>query len=591
VTRPTKPAQRPEPSSLPGEPKVASPAVAPPPAPPQPVVSKVDVRIDEPVPSHASLPVPQPGLLQRPVVLAIAGLALLVLIAVAVYIVRRPETSAVATPTKVELDLQKESQDLRQQGRLDEALGKDEQIMGAHGALAQWAKEDAVAVGNIKQQENGLMTNAKDAEDRKDSKLAAQLYQQVIDLHGARGSDAANAIKLLNARETGGAQGIFDLGITSFNQRDYRAAETQFREALQQSPANWAQRSKAQDYLAKSEHRSAQQRSLLDAQTQFSARQYGPARTSAMQAVNPKDGDAEAHNQAQQLLSAIQARENQKKMLDDAVRLETAGQKDQAKTLFDRAAQAPNGDPEVAKTAADHLAKLSNKPQPPPVTYDALVKDIRTSIGLGRFDEADSKLSGLPSTQPEYGNLKQQIADGRDDQTFSQRQTEFAQADSAKNKDALRSLRPFFADQASSGRHRTDARGVLDRIDTDLKEPAPKPIITPAGEPPTPPPSDDFAAIQRVLDAYGKAFDDGDIAAIKAVRQMSASEEKKIAEAVKNTKGKGYQLQNCSAPAVSGGVARVSCDVVLTGMKGAPRGRTNLTLTRTNGKWLITATN
>jgi hypothetical protein len=97
------------------------------------------------------------------------------------------------------------------------------------------------------------------------------------------------------------------------------------------------------------------------------------------------------------------------------------------------------------------------------------------------------------------------------------------------------------------------------------------------------------AAIKEVLEAYARALDSGDLNGLRAVRQLRPGEEKKVVEALKATKGKGYVL-DCSPAEISGDTATVGCDTALTRVSTA-RSHTNLFLNRINGHWIIVSTN
>jgi tetratricopeptide (TPR) repeat protein len=532
----------------------------------------------------------------------VVALVLLAITSVAIYFfIHRPESGVDPTRAQREADLQNESQALRKQRRLEEAIAKDREIESLKGALAPWARNDAETLGKLVQQENSLMAEAKTPDDKNEYQRAEQLYQQVIDLHGAREMEALAARDAVILREKGGslatmAQGFFDHGTDAFKRRDYSAAERFFQNALKQAPQDWAPRAQAQNFVAKCENRLRQQSALREAQAQFGAKQYEPARNSVSQAVNAQDGDPEFQRQAQALLQQIQAREDQQRAFNEGTRLENAGKVGPAKAEYEHAVNVSSGDPEISARAKEGLKRIETAPPPPPPkNYDAQIRDIRTLIGQGRWDEVDPKLSTLPTTLPEYSQFKRQLADGRqEDQDFNTRKSAVSKAVLEKNESALKDLFKFFSLVANQGaRHGAEANDIATRIDRTLKEIASANSSGgKSGSGSTGGVSSGksgAAAIKEVLEAYARALDSGDLNGLRAVRQLRPGEEKKVVEALKATKGKGYVL-DCSPAEISGDTATVGCDTALTRVSTA-RSHTNLFLNRINGHWIIVSTN
>ena len=562
---------------------------------PQPKLIQTQIRIEEHLPAPPIVP-PPVNPFRKPGVLALLGLVLLAIVSVGIYVYfykpnapKKPETVVDNSKGQRELYLQKESQDLRKQGRLDEALARDQEIVQDGGPLSPWAKADGESIEKLKQQENTLMAAAETADNKNDYKQAEKIYDQVIKLHGARGAEASTAKEAVKLRERGGsqealAQGLFDRGTEAFKRRDYPAAEQFFQDALKQGPKNWGATAQAQGYVKRCETIKNQQGSLREAEAQFGAKQYGPARTRAGQAANFQDGDPDVRQSAQALLQRIQGRETQKKDFDDGTALLKNGQRDQAKTRLERVVKPANGDPDsdLSAKAAEEIKRIEEyKPPPPPTNYDSQLTKAETFVNQGQWDQADSILAGVPQSHPGYAGLKRKIADGRqEDQTFLQKKGAYDQAELTKNKEALRGLKPYFLEEAiKAERHGEDARNILNQIDADLKEP------------PKPPGGDDPAAIKALLERYSKAYDEGDLGALKAVRQFNAKDEKKLPDALKMNKVQGYSLQNCSNPEISGNTARISCDVVKTRVNDTKPYRTNLFLNRINGQWIIVSAN
>ncbi len=344
-------------------------------------------------------------------------------------------------------------------------------------------------------------------------------------------------------------------GVSAYNRRDYAAARSALDQSLARAPQTWSKRPQAADYQRKAQVRLQQEQHWKQAQSLFATGNYDAAKNEANQAISTPDGDPTFNKEASKLIASI---------------------------------------PSPVTTAA---VPPNKSPEPPPKDFGPVISTITAAINQSQWDDAEAKLNTLPSDRPEYPGLKQRIADGREDQAFAQKRGEFAQADSTSDKVALRNLKTFFTDEAGkSGRHREYARTIAEKIDSDLKEPEPPkptPAATSANSSPASvaPSNNDPAAIKAVLDAYAKAFDNGDLTALKAVRQIAPSEERRFADALKSTKGKGFVLLNCSSPEITGDSAKIGCDVAVTRDKDTRRSHTNLYLNRLNGKWIIVSSN
>jgi eukaryotic-like serine/threonine-protein kinase len=550
---------------------------------PQPTLIQTQVHIEE---HRAVSPIvlPPPNPFRKPGVLALLGLVLLAIVTVGLYVhfhkPKPPEPVVDNSKGQRELDLQRESQDLRKEGRLDEVLAKDQEIVQEDGPLSPWAKTDAESIERLKQQENSLMTEAKAADDKKEYKQAEKIYQQVMDLHGAREAEARAAKDYVVLLEKGVsqetlAQGLFDRGAEAFKRRDYPTAERFFQDADKQGPQNWGPRAQAQGYVKRCEARLNQQSSLREAQTRFGAKEYKDARDSASKAENVPDGDAEFQRQAQTVLQQIRDREEQKRAFDEGARLESAGQRDAAKAQYEHAENLSNGDPEISSHAKEGIKRIDGYhplPPPPPKNYDAQLQEADRYVSEGQWDNGEKSLNGVPETQPRYQELKRQIADGRqEDKDFSQKITEVTQAEVGKNIGELRHLQAFFATWANKpGRHSAEANSVVKQIEANLK-----------------PPVNEDVEIKKALDAYAKAYDAGDLAGVRALRQWTSAEEKGFLDSRKYTKGKGFTLTDCNNLKINGDDANISCEETFAKDSSIGRRRYNITLSHRRGAWII----
>lgn len=320
----------------------------------------------------------------------------------------------------------------------------------------------------------------------------------------------------------------------------------------------------------------------------FDKRDYASALEDFQQVVHTNGVSKDVNAQAGGLLVVIRDREEQKKEFDQGIELERAGKKQQAKELFTRVVRASNGDLDLVASAKNEIDQIGAIPEPKP-DYSLAIGEARDLINQGRWDDASAKLSGVPATQPEYNDLKSLLESGRRaDQYYAQMKTAFNGAHANKNKDALGTLRLFFATEAGKGdRHSDDARGVVTQIDADVREiDASKP---PAGGANSR--AADIAAIKDVLNRYAAAYDAGDMQALIAVRQFDTKDQGRLQDLLAGVKGKGYTLENCSVPQMGRVTARVSCTGVFTKTAGMQPQPITFELRRNSGQWIIVASN
>jgi eukaryotic-like serine/threonine-protein kinase len=479
-----------------------------------------------------------------------------------------------ATATAAEISLQKESQELRGQGKLDEAQAKDQEIAKRNGPLAGWANDDLEAIKKVEDQERDLMAGARAAEQQKDYPRAQQSYQQVVSLNGPQRSAAQAALASVNAIMNGEAaetiaRKSFDAGVQAFGQRDYGAAEQNFRESLNRAPEDWVQRAQTQTYLKKTEQRIAQRDSLQRAQNDFATRQYQLAQADSAKAANIPDGDSQIRDSALELQRRSQARENQRQILNRASSLEAAGQLEQAQTVFNQVSSFTDGDDLVVQKGREGTARVANSLTARNVSSAQLVDDL---IKQGQFDSAESKLKGLPSSYPDYGKFKSAIASGRsEDRAFETRKAELARAEAGNDESALKAADQFFKGTvAQAGRHSREAADLLPRIDRDLKAisaasqpPAVQPTSQPAAQPtsvarvPT-----DQDKINELKENYKRGFETKNIKLLRHIWPSITDKNVKAYEDIfKQTDTVRWDLRQCEVPSVTGDTATFRCQL------------------------------
>jgi eukaryotic-like serine/threonine-protein kinase len=479
-----------------------------------------------------------------------------------------------ATTTAAEISLQKESQELRGQGKFDEAQAKDQEIAKRNGPLAGWANNDLEAIKKVEDQERDLMAGAQAAEQQKDYPRAQQSYQQVVSLNGPQRSAAQVALESVTAIMNGEAvetiaRKSFDEGVLAFGQRDYGAAEQSFRESLNRAPGDWVQRAQAQTYLKKTEQRITQKDSLQRAQNDFATRQYQLAQADSAKAANIPDGDSQIRDSALELQRRSQARENQRQLLNRASSLEAAGQLEQAQTVFDQVSSFTDGDDLVVQKGREGTARVANSLTARNVSSAQLVDDL---IKQGQFDSAESKLKGLPSSYPDYGKFKSAIASGRsEDRAFETRKAELARAEAGNDESALKAANQFFKGTvAQAGRHSREAADLLPRIDRDLKAisaasqpPAVQPTSQPAAQPtsvarvPT-----DQDKINELKENYKRGFETKNIKLLRHIWPSITDKNVKAYEDIfKQTDTVRWDLRQCEVPSVTGDTATFRCQL------------------------------
>ncbi|HTQ60649.1 MAG TPA: serine/threonine-protein kinase [Candidatus Solibacter sp.] len=320
----------------------------------------------------------------------------------------------------------------------------------------------------------------------------------------------------------------------------------------------------------------------------FDKKDYAAAKQDFLQVTHTNGVSKDYDAQAEGLLVVIRDREEQRKNFDQAVHLEKAGQKQQAKGMFTRVVRNPNGDLDLVASAKNEIDQIVAIPEPPP-DYSAAIGEVRNLISQGRWDDASAKLNGVPATQPNYRELKQQLDDGRkEDQYYSQMKVAFNGARTTKNKDALLTLKAYFMVEAGRGdRHSSDARDVVTQLDAEVSaiDAGKRPVSSAGGK------VSDAAAIKDILSRYAAAYDAGDMQALIAVRQFETKDQSRLQDLLGSLKGKGYVLQNCTSPQIGRLTATVTCTGIFTKDNSIKPQRVNFVMKRVDKQWMIVASN
>ncbi len=532
-------------------PKPSVPVMTPLPAvQPGPVI-QTSVRIEERIPQTTAAPAAG-GVLRKPAVLVVAGLAL----AGVVYGVIHFWPAAPVKPAPEDVALEAEAKQLWENRKFDESLADWTKLANHPGLLHEEAVKQ---MGDIGQKHVAV----------------EQLYAQGMSL--------------------------------LYEQKKYPEAAEKFNEVVQMNLWKTEEAKRGYDIASKgpgvTPTKPLWQALFEEGKEAYDKKDYGTATQDLEQATHANGVSKEVNTQSQRLLTAIRGREEQKRMLDQAVQLERSGSKQQAKDLFGRVMKVPNGDPELVASAKQQYDQIgvivpplnpnpNPNPNPPPKPapdYGPVLAEVRSLIGQAKWDDAEGKLNGVPPGQGDYNELRRQIESGRqEDQEFSSRRGAASKAVVDKNEAVLKESSKYFAPVASQGgRHAAEASDIVGRIDRTLKE-IESARTTGGG---TTPVSNDAAAINSVIQRFAKAYDEGNLGALRAVREYDPKDEKKLPEILSSVKGKGYSLRNCSAPQISGDTASVTCDAILTKMKDAKPFRTNIQLKNFDGQWIIVSSN
>ena len=394
--------------------------------------------------------------------------------------------------------------------------------------------------------ENGLMADAREAEQRGDYTGAQEDYQKVIDLHLDQEAAATNAKKSVDEIIHGAsvekiAQDNFDQGVKAYSQDDYAGAQKLFQEALSRAPQGWPRESQVQGYLTKAEHRLEQVQFFQVAQTDFASKDYASSKEKANRALNTPDGDPRLSDKAQDLLKKIQAREEQGKIYDEAEALKGRDPQ-QAEAKFQQVASFPGGDDVLVARATDEIERIGPMPN-----YGPLITHIEDLIGQRQFEAALDRLKELPLDQPEYARLKSAIDNGREDDAFDAKKTELGKAESEKNEPELRTLRDFFGSQ--QGRHHEEAVRLISRIDADLK------LLKQ-----DPPQVSEATKIQQQLNMFAQAYSSKDVVKLRLAWPNGSDKWlKSNQDAWKDAKSIRMILEPRGSPQIDGNSASIAC--------------------------------
>jgi tRNA A-37 threonylcarbamoyl transferase component Bud32/tetratricopeptide (TPR) repeat protein len=449
-------------------------------------------------------------------------------------------------PTQQELAIDQEARLLKLSRRFDEAVGQYKAIVALHGAMEKSAGGEIETIENLLQQENALMSDAKAAEGQSDLNRAKTDYQKVMDLHAARELDAIESFDAVTEKMNGAtdadiAKKSFANGVTAFNNSEYAMAKTYFNQALSRTPPNWPQRPQAENYSRRSANRVQQQQHITSAQNYFSEKNFDAVREEVRQVISASDADPALVQRAQDIETRIPS--------------------------------APAVTPALSPPSA--VGQIQ-----------AMTRDAEDLIEKGQFKAAQDKAVSIEQLKGDPSTLRQAIQ--KTEETRFQELNSRYLTVNKQNPAELQDLRGAFQQFAANAVNRAgDAKKTIDEItlqiaaDTPTNPPAQPAAVAPVAN------ADAAAEVQAVLNRYAQAVAKGDLDGVKAVRQLNARDEKKMADSLRAMKGKGFALRNCTPPEITGDIAKATCDTVLTGSKDTPPAQAEFSMKRINGQWII----
>jgi tetratricopeptide (TPR) repeat protein len=469
-----------------------------------------------------------------------------------------------ATPT--EINLQQQALMFRNVKRFDDAVAKNKEIVAIHGALESVAAKEIADMEGIEKHEDSLIADGKSAESQNDLARAIKDYEDTVALHGPRELDAISSRDAVRQKMNGVsdaqiAQQSLNNGIAAFRRGEYDNARTLIDQSLSRSPDGWPQRTQAQDYSRKTANRLQQQQHLNRAQNYFESKNYSAAKNEANQVIATADGDSGFAKQAQDLIARI---------------------------------------PAATPSSPANSPNTTQPPTPAPVVSPAVQGLLSEATGLvqqGQYKAAWDKAAALEKAGGDANTLRQNIRSAEDNK-LQQLGLGYVGVNKQSRPDLqtlLTSVQQFANNtankQSEANRYATQIANDIAAIDTAAAKPPAQPAAgQPSGVNPASP-AEDAAAIQRTLDRYAQAVANGNLAAVKSVRQLTPTEERKMASSLAAMRGKGYSLRNCSHPEITSDSAQVTCEALLTRSKDAPSVRANFLLRKQAGQWAVVGTN
>lgn len=237
---------------------------------------------------------------------------------------------------------------------------------------------------------------------------------------------------------------------------------------------------------------------------------------------------------------------------------------------------------------APAVPATSSATSPPKSTAEIQsdLSDAQALVQRGGFKDAWSKAAAIEQLGGDAASVRDAVRTA-EEARYRQLVAGYSNTNKQSKTDLEDLLAAFQLFAGNAVNREADARNYANQITSDLAALTvvhPTPSSQPSGSETT---ASDPSDILALLNRYAQAVASGDLNTVKTLRQLSPSEEKKMADSLRATKGKGYALRNCSTPEIAGDTAKVTCETVLTGSKDALPGRITFSLRRTNGHWLI----
>ncbi|MGH9450163.1 MAG: protein kinase domain-containing protein, partial [Terriglobia bacterium] len=294
--------------------------------------------------SPAAARTPEKG--RKPVVIA-AAVAAAIIAAVIITYTQLGRHAQPAAPSAQQVQIEREAQQLQQQGKPDEALALWSALAAQPGRLQSEAAQQIDLIEKGSQQEKDLFSQAQAAQTEKNWNGAIALYQRVAALNGNMKGQALQAIANVKALQSG--QDLSAMERTKFSQaqsalrrQDFTRARDLFQQVVNLNAPGSALLPEARQELASLSSRLQEQQDFNAAVTLQNGGQLAQAQAKFQAVVNqngPLSGQAQAR--LQQITQTLTAQEKQKAQsqalqanITKFKNLEAQGEYSQARTLL-----------------------------------------------------------------------------------------------------------------------------------------------------------------------------------------------------------------------------------------------------------------
>lgn len=317
-------------------------------------------------------------LLQKPPVLAGAGVVVVAILAVILW----PLLSKGGAPSAKDLKLKQQAQELWQNRQFDQSEQVWQSLARAKGPLQKEAEGQVSQIEQKRKEEQQKFDQAESLlKDKKDFASAQPAFQDVIQMNLWHSADASRDLEATNSGLSASdvqkqEQDHFDQGVKFYDAKDYERARKEFRGLMDMNVAGSTLKPQAESYLAKI-RQSANDQKLFD---------------TAMQDVKDENWD-EAQDQFEEVIKRKGPQSN-----DAKKQLPTVQKALQTASSAEDAIHA--GSFHAAKTQIDTAQRWSK-------THDKLLKDLHAAEQQ-QFDQIKNNAQAVETKGDTAGIQKAQ---------------------------------------------------------------------------------------------------------------------------------------------------------------------------------------